>query len=113
MARVLLARMVITHRYFDPLGLATYREMFHEQTQAVWLESPGSLTMEVCDVPALAAIARDKVAVTLIDNTWATPIGFTAIEHGCDIPVMHLSKLVGGTSDLLMGYAWADRPSTA
>src|SRR3546814_12833904 len=62
MARGLLARMGITHRYFDPLDLDTYREMFHEQTKAVWLERPGSLTMEVCDVPALAALARDKVA---------------------------------------------------
>ncbi|MGJ0534022.1 MAG: cystathionine beta-lyase [Methylocystis sp.] len=107
MARGLLARMGITHRFFDPLDLDAYREMFTEQTKAVWLESPGSLTMEVCDVPALAAIARDKVAVTLIDNTWATPIGFTALEHGCDIAVMSLSKHVGGHSDLMMGSASA------
>src|SRR3546814_14410260 len=101
MARGLLARMGITHRYFDPLDLDTYREMFTEQTKAVWFESPGSLTMEVCDVPALAAIARDKVAVSLIDNTWATPLGFAALEHGCDIAVMSLSQPDGRHSDQL------------
>ena len=107
LARGLLARMGITHRFFDPLDLDAYREMFSEETKAVWLESPGSLTMEVCDVPALAAIARDKVAVSLIDNTWATPLGFTALAHGCDISVMSLSKHVGGHSDLMMGSASA------
>src|SRR3546814_16186257 len=96
MARGLLARMGIKHRFFDPLDLDTYREMFHEQTKAVWRESPGSLTMEVCDVPALAAIARDTVAVTLIANTWATPNGFTSLELACGFAVMIVSKHVGG-----------------
>jgi cystathionine beta-lyase len=59
--------------------------------------------MEVCDVPALAAIARDKGALSLIDNTWATPLGFPALERGCDIAIMSLTKHVGGHSDLLMG----------
>src|SRR3546814_11915709 len=63
--------------------------------------------MEVCGFSALAAISRDKVAVSLIDNTWATPIGFTALTHGCDIAVMSLSKHVGGHSDLMMGSASA------
>ncbi|MGZ3197526.1 MAG: trans-sulfuration enzyme family protein, partial [Croceibacterium sp.] len=73
----------------------------------VLLESPGSLTMEICDVPALAAIARDKGAVTLLDNTWASPLGFPALERGCDIAIMSLTKHVGGHSDLMMGSAAA------
>jgi cystathionine beta-lyase len=75
--------------------------------RAVWLESPGSLTMEICDVPQLAAIARENAAVSLLDNTWASPIGFTALQNGCDISVMSLSKHVGGHSDLMMGSATA------
>ena len=67
------------------------------------LESPGSLTMEVCDIPALAAIAREAGAWTLIDNTWAGPTGFAALSHGCDGAIVSLTKHVGGHSDLMMG----------
>jgi cysteine-S-conjugate beta-lyase len=76
----------------------------------VLLESPGSLTMEVCDVPALAAIAARKGAVSLLDNTWATPAGLPALQHGCDIAIMSLTKHVGGHSDLMMGSASAGGP---
>jgi cystathionine beta-lyase len=69
------------------------------------LESPGSLTMEVCDVPALAAIAREKGAVSVLDNTWASPLGFPRSSAGCDISLMSLTKHVGGHSDLMMGCA--------
>lgn len=106
-ARGLLKRWGVEHRFFDPLDLDAYRDAFCERTRAVWLESPGSLTMEVCDVPALAAIAREKGATSLLDNTWATSLGFAALDHGCDISVMSLTKHVGGHSDLMMGSASA------
>jgi cystathionine beta-lyase len=76
-------------------------------TWPVLLENPGSLTMEVCDVPALAAIAKAKGAVSILDNTWATALGFPALAHGCDISLMSLTKHVGGHSDLMMGSASA------
>ena len=107
MATGLLKRWGVEHRFFDPLDLPSYAEAFCDRTRAVWLENPGSLTMEVCDIPALAGIARDKGAVSLIDNTWASPLGFAALEHGCDITVMSLTKHVGGHSDLMMGSASA------
>jgi cystathionine beta-lyase len=107
MATGLLARMGIEARFFDPLDLDGFADRFCERTRAVMLESPGSLTMEVCDVPALAAIARDKGAVSVLDNTWASPLGFAALGHGCDIAVMSLTKHVGGHSDLMMGGAAA------
>ncbi|MCK0128989.1 cystathionine beta-lyase [Erythrobacter sp. F6033] len=103
MATGLLKRLGIAHTFFDPLDLDTYRHLFDEPVKAVWLESPGSLTMEVSDVPALAAIARENGAVSLIDNTWASSLGFAALDHGCDIAMMSLSKHVGGHSDLMMG----------
>jgi cystathionine beta-lyase len=81
--------------------------LFDASTKAVLLENPGSLTMEVCDVPALAGIAREKGAVSLLDNTWASPLGFPALERGCDIAIMSLTKHVGGHSDLMMGSAAA------
>ncbi len=107
MATGLLTRMGIEGTFFDPLDLDAYRGLFDQPVRAVWLESPGSLTMEVCDVPALSAIAREHGAISLIDNTWASPLGFAALEHGCDIVMMSLSKHVGGHSDLMMGSASA------
>lgn len=107
MARTLLAPLGIETRFFDPLDVDGFAGQFDECTAAVLLESPGSLTMEMCDVPALAAIARNKGAVTLLDNTWASPLGFPALERGCDIAIMSLTKHVGGHSDLMMGSAAA------
>lgn len=103
MADDLLKRRGVETRYYDPLDVDGFAALFCDRTRAVLLESPGSLTMEVCDVPALAAIAREKGAISLIDNTWATPLGFPAIAHGCDISIMSLTKHVGGHSDLMMG----------
>lgn len=109
MATGLLARLGVETTFFDPLDIDTYAALFADPVTAVWLEVPGSLTFEVCDVPALAAIAREHGAVSLIDNTWASPLGFAALEHGCDIVMMSLSKHVGGHSDLMMGSASAGK----
>ena len=108
MATGLLKRMGITHSFFDPLDIPAFEALVAEHSpRAVWFESPGSLTMEVCDIPALAAIAREAGAVSMIDNTWASGLGFAALEHGCDITMQSLSKHVGGHSDLMMGSASA------
>ena len=110
MATGLLARMGVATAFFDPRDPDAYRALFAAgPVKAVWLESPGSLTFEVCDVPLLAAIAREHGAVTMIDNTWASPLGFAALDHGCDIVMMSLSKHVGGHSDLMMGSASAGK----
>lgn len=107
MGRGLLADMGIVTRFFDPLDLAAYEAKFCERTRAVLLEAPGSLTMEVCDVPVLARIARDHGATSVLDNTWAGPTGFAALRHGIDVTVLALTKHVGGHSDLMMGSATA------
>ncbi|MEM8725577.1 MAG: cystathionine beta-lyase [Pseudomonadota bacterium] len=104
----LLKRLGVESTFFDPLDMPAYEALVRDrQPRAVWLESPGSLTMEVCDVPALTAIAREHGAVSLIDNTWASALGFAGLDHGCDIVMMSLSKHVGGHSDLMMGSASA------
>jgi cystathionine beta-lyase len=107
MAGGLLARMGIEARFYDPLDLAEFEKVFCERTRAVMIESPGSLTMEMCDVPALARIARSNGAVSVMDNTWASPLGFQPLAQGCDISIMSLTKHVGGHSDLMMGSASA------
>jgi len=105
----ILKQFGVEHRFFDPLDLAAYEAAFCERTRAVMLEVPGSLTMEVCDIPALAQIAREKGAVSLLDNTWATALGFPALDRGCDIAITALTKHVGGHSDLMMGAASAGK----
>lgn len=107
MGKGLLADMGIEARFFDPLDTDAYRALFCERTRAVLLEAPGSLSFEVCDVPQLAAIAREHGAVSVLDNTWASPLGFPALENGVDITLMALTKHVGGHSDLMMGSASA------
>ncbi len=110
MATGLLARMGVETTFFDPRDMDAYRALFAAGgVKAVWLESPGSLTFEVCDIPALAAIAREHGAVSIVDNTWASPLGFAGLSHGCDIVMMSLSKHVGGHSDLMMGSASAGK----
>ncbi|VWX46893.1 Cystathionine beta-lyase MetC [Novosphingobium sp. 9U] len=107
MGRGLLADFGVETRYFDPIDLNGYQAAFCTRTRAVLLEAPGSLTMEVCDVPALAQIARQHGAISVLDNTWAGPTGFDALGHGVDVTVMALTKHVGGHSDLMMGSASA------
>jgi len=110
MATGLLTRMGVETTYFDPRDIGAYRALFAAgSVKAVWLESPGSLTFEVCDIPQLAAIAREHGAVSMVDNTWASPLGFAGLSHGCDIVMMSLSKHVGGHSDLMMGSASAGK----
>jgi len=109
MATGLLARMGVTTTFFDPRDLEAYEALFTAPVKAVWLETPGSLTFEMADIPALTTIAREHGAVSMIDNTWASPLGFAALEHGCDIVMMSLSKHVGGHSDLMMGSASAGK----
>ncbi|WP_229814278.1 cystathionine beta-lyase [Novosphingobium colocasiae] len=107
MGKGLLADMGITCRFFDPLDVEGYRALFCDRTRAVLLEAPGSLSFEVCDVPQLARIAREHGAISVLDNTWAGPLGFQGLQHGVEVVLMALTKHVGGHSDLMMGSATA------
>lgn len=103
----ILKRFGVSTRYFDPLVGGRIREFFGEQTRAILLESPGSQTMEVQDVPAICAAARQGGIVSLLDNTWATPLFFPAIARGVDISIVAATKYIGGHADLLLGAATA------
>ena len=106
-ARGWLDRHGIAARLFDPLDLAGFPALAGSSTRAVLLESPGSLTMEVADFPALAAAAKAAGLAVIADNTWATPLGFSALGHGADLSVLALTKHVGGHSDLMLGSVTA------
>ncbi len=107
MARGLLRDFGVEPRWFDPLDPASLTAAICPRARAVLIECPGSLTLEVCDVPQLAQIARAHGLISVLDNTWATPLGFAALRHGVDIAVMSLTKHVGGHSDVMMGSASA------
>ncbi|HEX2792931.1 MAG TPA: cystathionine beta-lyase [Croceicoccus sp.] len=101
----LLRRFGVQTTFFDPLDLDAFRALVAEGVQAVFLEAPGSLSFEVCDLPALTAIARDAAAWVVLDNTWSGPTGLAALAMGIDGTVNALTKHVGGHSDLMMGAA--------
>jgi cystathionine beta-lyase len=102
-----LKRFGVAARYYDPLVGSGIAELIGKRTRAIMLESPGSLTMEVQDVPGICAVARDRGLVTLLDNTWATPLFFPAIAAGVDVSMIAATKYVGGHADVMLGAATA------
>lgn len=98
-----LARYGVDVTFYDPRVGADVAGLIRPTTRVVYLESPGSQTFEVQDVPAIAAAARARGAVVILDNTWATPLHFRAFDHGVDVEIQALTKFVAGHSDLLLG----------
>jgi cystathionine beta-lyase len=98
-----LAGLGITTRYYDPLVGRAIEALIGENTRAIFLESPGSLTFEVQDVPGICAVAKARGLVTLLDNTWATPLLFPALEAGVDFAILACTKYIGGHADVMLG----------
>src|SRR5205823_4011440 len=82
-------------------------ELIADNTRAILMESPGSLTFEVQDVPAIVAAAKARGVTTLIDNTWATPLLFPVIARGVDLTILACTKYVVGHSDAMLGSVTA------
>jgi cysteine-S-conjugate beta-lyase len=98
-----LARQGIATRYYDPLVGAGIDDLIGDKTKALFLESPGSLTFEVQDVPGICSAAKERGVTTLIDNTWATPLFFSALAAGVDLSILSCTKYVVGHSDVMLG----------
>ncbi|MEG3123492.1 cystathionine beta-lyase [Sphingomonas sp. GB1N7] len=107
LAMGLLKRMGIGTRFYDPLIGAGIADLIGENTRAILMESPGSLTFEVQDVPAIVAAAKARGVTTLLDNTWATPLLFPAIAKGVDLTILACTKYVVGHSDVMLGSVTA------
>ncbi|MGC8534806.1 MAG: cystathionine beta-lyase [Rhizomicrobium sp.] len=107
-----LARYGVQTSYFDPCIGNGIDALFRSNTRAVFCESPGSLTFEIQDIPAIADVAHRRGASVLMDNTWATPLYFQPLAHGIDLSIQSVTKYIGGHSDLMMGYVCAN-PSHA
>lgn len=103
-----MARYGVRARYFEPsAGADALAAMITPATRVIFLESPGSLTFEMQDVPAIAAFARERGILTVIDNTWAAGVLFKPLDHGVDVSIQSLTKYVCGHSDVFMGLAAA------
>ncbi len=98
-----MVRYGVEVTYFDPLVGGAIADLVRPNTRAIFMESPGSHTFEVSDVPAICAVARKHGIVTMIDNTWATPIYFRPIEHGVDVSIAAATKYMAGHSDVMLG----------
>ncbi len=99
----LLARLGIEVQYYDPLIGADISRLFKPNTRVVHLESPGSLTFDVQDVPAIAAAAKAAGVATVMDNTWATFLNFKPLDYGIDVSVQAGTKYLVGHSDAMFG----------
>ncbi len=102
-ARHELARWGITHRLYDPMDAAGFAAQLTPATKLVWLEAPGSVTMEFPDLAALARSARAAGVTTALDNTWGAGVALRGFDHGIDIVMQALTKYPSGGGDVLMG----------
>jgi len=107
-ADTLLKRLGVEVDYYDPHVGAGIAELMKANTKVVFTEAPGSNTFEMQDVPAVAAAAKARGAVVMMDNTWATPIHFRPLEHGVDISIHAATKYPAGHSDVLLGTVSAN-----
>lgn len=107
----MLRRLGVEVEYYDPLIGADIAGLLRPETRVVFMESPGSLTFEVQDVPAITAVARTREIVTMLDNTWGTPLHFKPFAHGVDISIHAVTKYIAGHSDLVLGSVTANEAS--
>lgn len=98
-----LKRLGIEVTYYDPSIGAGIAKLMQKNTKVVYCESPGSLTFEMQDIPAIAEVAHKHGALVMADNTWATPLYFQSFKHGVDVSIHSITKYVSGHSDLVMG----------
>lgn len=107
-AENILAKFGVDVEFFDPLVGEAITTLFKPETRVVYMESPCSLTFEVMDVPAIVAACRARDIVTVMDNTWASPIGFKPLSHGVNVSIHAATKYISGHSDLMLGIATCD-----
>jgi cystathionine beta-lyase len=105
---MVLKRFGVETTYYDPFVGADITALFRPNTRAVFTESPGSLSFEMQDIPAIAKAAHARGAIVLMDNTWATPLFYSPHAHGVDIVIDAGTKYLSGASDLLLGLVTAN-----
>ena len=107
-----LRRFGVEVSYYPPTIGGQIAGLIRPNTRVIWCESPGSISMEVQDVPAIVQAAHAAGALVAMDNTWAAGVYFDALAHGVDVTMQALTKYIGGHSDLLLGSVTARDKST-
>ena len=102
-ADIFLKKFGIETTYYDPKTGADIEKLIQKNTKVIFMESPGSLSFEIQDVPAICKVAKKHNITTILDNSWASGIYFKAFEHGVDVSVNALTKYINGHSDVMMG----------
>lgn len=105
-----LHRLGVRTTYFDPHIGGDIAGLINDNTCGVFLESPGSITFEVQDIPAIAAVAQARSVPTILDNTWSAGLYFKPFEHGIDLSVQALTKYQAGHADAFMGAVLSATP---
>ena len=103
LAASVLAGWGISHQFYDPMNPADLAARINDRTRLVWVEAPGSVTMEFPDLPGLVAAARARGVLVALDNTWGAGLAFRAFDLGVDIVMQALTKYPSGGADVLMG----------
>jgi len=107
-AEKFLSRYGITTDFLPPQAGADMADQITEKTRLIFLESPGSNTFEIQDIPAVTALARERGIPTVLDNTWATPLYLNPFDLGVDVSIQSVTKYISGHSDVLLGTATAN-----
>ncbi|MNQ81332.1 Cystathionine beta-lyase MetC [compost metagenome] len=102
-------RLGIEVSFYDPTIGAGIVDFLKPNTKAIYTESPGSLTLEIQDIPAIAKIAHDNNILVIADNTWGTPLYFPSLELGVDLSIMAATKYIVGHSDAVLGTVSASK----
>ena len=103
LATRLLSRFGVSTDFYDPSIGAGISSLIQQNTRLIWCESPGSITMEVQDLPAIVAAAHSRNVFVVLDNTWSAGVLLDAFSHGVDVTMQALTKYIGGHSDVLLG----------
>ncbi|MGC9421125.1 cystathionine beta-lyase [Vibrio sp.] len=105
-----LKRFGVETTYYDPMIGKEIHTLIQPNTKVLFTESPGSITMEVQDIPTLARIAHDHGIIVMMDNTWSAGVNFSALDYGVDISIQAATKYIVGHSDVMLGTAVAKAP---
>lgn len=105
----MLSKLGITTTYYDPLIGGAIADLVQPKTRLIFAESPGSQTFEMQDVPAIAAVAKERDLWLLIDNTWATPLYYRPLAQGADVSIQAGTKYIVGHADAMLGAVTANK----
>ena len=104
-------RLNIETTYYNPLIGSGIKKLFKKNTKVVFMESPGSLTFDMIDIPAIVKESKKSNIKTVVDNTWATPLLFRPLDYDVDVSLMAITKYVSGHADIMMGSIAVNKKS--